>query len=284
MTSSQPNQDRNKSLQQGEASRKLIEEMFKRNESSPPVMPESAVHYRGIPDPQRQIWIRSDDELQTNYDWEILLTQTKAKLLDAAALCVELAAPSGRMTKHKRNQYISTLTTAFHELNELLYEMHWHYPLPYDNWYSLASANPDLLPRMPSLLTNTADLILIYLPGLPPVHDGGTNIIFQEFVDFLRLHELAYFPKWHCDFIHVYSKNSHVYDADNYNFKPVIDALALTLGSRDCTDCFSYSNYNLPSETIAAGSYIRITKRAEKVGFFRDFEEFVSALQQSKNE
>lgn len=280
MTSNHPAQNKkSKSLQRGESSRKLIEEMFKRNESSHPARPESAVHYRGVPEAQQHIWTRSDEELPSNHDWKNLLSKTKKSLSDAATLCEDLAAPTERMTIHRRNQYIGILATALHKVNELLYEVRWHYPLPNDNWYNLASANPEVAFEMPTLLVNTPDLILIHLPTLPPTRDAGANIIYQEFTGFLRLHKLSYFHKWHCDFIHVYNKNTLVLDTDNYNFKPIIDALTLALGSRDCTDRFSYSNYNLPSETISAGCYIRITKREEKVGFFRDFEECVSALQ-----
>ena len=56
-------------------------------------------------------------------------------------------------------------------------------------------------------------------------------------------------------------------DAENYLYKPFIDALALSLRITDSPFTFSYSAYNLASKNTNPGCYIKITKRAEKVGF-----------------
>lgn len=229
--------------------------------------------YPDVPPEQREVWERSDLELPQNHEWHNLISKARTAISKADSICANLLSPTQKMAPKQLNILLNNLRGTVHRLEDLMKELRWSYPLLNNNWYDIAVSDPLLQDEMPQLLENTPDRILIYTPNLPPNYNGTNSLYFLEFQGFLQTHRLCNFKKWHCDFIHVYDdKPDGIFDADNYFYKPIIDALARAIGSFDCTDWFSYSKYNLPSKTIRKGCYIQITNRDEKVGFFQEFE------------
>lgn len=69
-----------------------------------------------------------------------------------------------------------------------------------------------------------------------------------------------------------------ILDADNYLYKPIIDAIAFAVYSLDGFEHFSYSCYNLADETLNAGTYLVISNSTQKVGFFDFFASLLPGL------
>ena len=238
--------------------------------------------YPGIPDPYPLTWDRSDVELPHNEEWQKQLQVTAAALRRATEVCEQLAARSERTTRNGLIHDKNTLLCAVHKAEDLVAELTMHYPLPNPSNYKIARSNPDLAPRIPTLLHNSADRILIRMPRLPSKKRGTSSLVFQELRDLLQENNIPHLDKWHCDFVHVYHPDNltGILDVDNYDYKPVIDTLTLALLTQDSIDHFSLSMYNLPHTELNPGCYIHISKRNEKVGFFQNFVLLVQRAQQ----
>ena len=71
-------------------------------------------------------------------------------------------------------------------------------------------------------------------------------------------------------------------DADNYLYKPIIDAITFAVHALDGLEYFSYSCYNLADDTLNAGTYLVISNSTQKVGFFEFFAALISGLEWPK--
>jgi hypothetical protein len=113
----------------------------------------------------------------------------------------------------------------------------------------------------------------------PKGRDPFCSVLFKEAVDLLRHANLPRLQKWHCDIIHCYhpDRPGGVLDADNYHTKPILDAIAMAMFTKDSYDNFSLSQYNFPTTDLAPGFYIHVFKRAENVQLLQDFITLVKA-------
>jgi hypothetical protein len=238
--------------------------------------------YPGVPAPYPLTWDRNDTELPLDDEWQHMLQATATALHRAVDVCNQLADRSERTTRNGLIHNKNALLCAIHKAEDLVAKLSTLYPLPTLSNYRIARSNLDLAPRTPALLHNGAERILIWLPRLPSKKRGTNSLLFQELQELLAESDLPHLDKWHCDFIHIYHPNNltGILDVDNYDYKPVIDALTLALTTQDSFDHFSLSMYNLPHTELNPGCYIHISKRNEKVGFFQDFIKFVQASQQ----
>ena len=238
--------------------------------------------YPDVPADYRRKWMESDEsDTAKNFRPRTCL-DLAAALEGAAIACRQLAAHQEPMTPHYIKQYEYPLTRAVHLAEDLLNDLEWDYPLPSENRYTRLRNHKDLISYAPKLLRNTEQQIIFWLRTLPSKETKAGDLIYWEIHDFLFsecrtiLHR---FTDWHCDFIHVHTSDAGagIYDADNYIYKPIIDDLALLLGTMDSYGHFSFSAYNWTSDRIPAGCYISVTERTQKVGFLADFEEQIFA-------
>lgn len=252
-----------------------------------PIQKRIREQYASVPEANREVWLRSDDSEAYYKTRSAACEKLEAALVDLITICQEIRSQKGPMTPKLKAHYELPLATAIHLAEEVLENLDGGYPLPDKNKYTRVRNNTNLLPYAPKLLQNTEQQILIWLHSLPQRSIKSAGMIYWEIYDFLSEYflELHRFPDWHCDFIHVHPPETWagILDADNYIYKPIIDDLTVALRTKDSYDRFSYSAYNLASDRIPAGCYIRVTKRSEKVGFFRDFEEQVIALENAEN-
>lgn len=237
-------------------------------------------NYPEVPTNLREIWHRSDTETKHTVTWKDLLYDTIAKLNTASRFLEGLIAKEDVMTLTARKGIIKTLTAANNALEEVEENIGYLYPFPpihNNSKPSVESDNEDN--TYPRILLNTDDNILLWIIRLPHAEKGYNSHLLSEFKELLKANTFPHISRWHCDFIHVFNHDSThgMYDADNYHYKPFIDALVKTFSSYDSGDHFSYSAYNYFTELLPKGCYLHITKRSEKVGFFRDFEDFVLA-------
>ena len=146
------------------------------------------------------------------------------------------------------------------------------YPLPADRRTPGVSPQISANHFTPRLLCNTEDHVLIWLPPLAKQGQGNKQPPILRIlwaVTHLRIPSFWYLT---LRFFHIFTPQESccilgAKDAENYLYKPFIDALALSLRITDSPFTFSYSAYNLASKNTNPGCYIKITKRAEKVGF-----------------
>lgn len=270
-----------------EEQQKFIERVFGKAPSDPadmipPYVKEIYQLYPDVPAPHPLKWDENDTTLPQDPQWQKTLQNTAAALRQAAEVCDQLSAKTERTTPKGLTQGKNALLCAVHYAEDLVAELSMHYPLPSASNYKIAKSNPDLASRIPVLRLNSEDSILIWMPRLPSKKRGTDSMVFQELREMLWENDFAHINKWHCDIIHIYRPNdlTGILDADNYFYKPVIDAIALALRSKDSRDHFSYSLYNFPHETIKPGCYIHVYKREEKVAIFRDFEGLISRSEQ----
>lgn len=237
--------------------------------------------YPGIPDPYVETWDRSDTELSQHIGWQKSLQNTATALRRAAEVCDQISLRSERTTRNDLMQNKKALLCAIHKAEDLVDELSMHYPLPEQSNYRIAKANPDLAPRTPTLLFNNADRILIWIPRIPSKKRGTHSMVFEELQELLWENRFAHMDKWHCDFVHVYHPDNLVgiLDVDNYDYKPLIDALTLALATQDSYDHFSFGMFNFPHYSLKPGCYIHVCRREEKVGFFHDLVSTIQATQ-----
>lgn len=242
--------------------------------------------YPGVPDPYYYSWERTDIYTKHTADHEALLNRTDTALQQAREVCQSLHQRKKPMTVHDLHTIKTTVLHALHSLDEVLTTLTLNYPLPNKTAYSLIAENSDLKKFAPELLLNTQERILIRLPAMPRKSRATSSHLYHEFIGLLRANRFSSFPYWHCDFIHVYHPENirGIKDVDNYPYKPIIDALARSLTTKDSNTHFSCGMYNHVSETTKPGSYIVIYKLDEKVRFFQDFEELANSSFEGKKD
>lgn len=238
--------------------------------------------YPGVPDPYPLIWDRSDTNLPQNDEWNGMLRSTAEALRKAADVCDQLAAKTERTQRHLLIANKDTLLCAVHKAEDVVDQLGFKYPLDTLRNYKIAKANPEIAPRIPEILINNDERVLVWMPRIPSKRRGVDSMVFQELQEMLWDTQFAHFNKWHCDFIHVYSREDleGIYDVDNYAYKPIIDAFVCALRTRDNFDHFSFSMYNYCSETLKKGCFIHVYKRDEKVAVFQKIEELMKGKNQ----
>lgn len=227
----------------------------------------------------RPAWQDSDEALPLDEEWQQALGKALAAVEAAKkTLCQFQHTGEAPMTPARLKSLQQSLLFANHQLDDIITTLTRQYPLQQRSFYSIAHGNPKLEPYLPKVIVDHPERLVIWLPALPPARRTVDNHVFKEFEGLLQnLGDRPQFQQWHCDFIHIFHPTSlrGIRDVDNYNYKPLIDALTLALGARDCTDQFSSAQYNLLSEKLKPGCYIHVSKRCEKVPFFHFFEDLI---------
>ena len=252
--------------------------------SSPLVNPrieDIDVKYPQVPPLYRSAWQMSDEELPYDENWQETLGKALAAVEAAKKTLSQLQHTEGApMSPARLKSLQQSLLFANHQLDDIITATTRQYPLPQRTFFDIASGNPKLEPYLPKVIVDHPERLVIWIPALPPARRTVDNHLFKEFEGLVQsLGDRPHFQQWHGDFIHVFHPTSlrGIRDVDNYNYKPIIDALALALGLRDCTDQFSSAQYNLISEKIQPGCYLHVSKRCEKVPFFQFFEDLILA-------
>lgn len=245
------------------------------------------LQYPGIPEMYFQRWMESDGYLPTSGNWLNLLIATDTAVQEVSAICRYLETKTDRMTVSRLRAEKASLLRAIHKMEDLFDELDSHYPTDGMSIYDLAKQDTTLTDRIPEILLNDSDQVLLWTPRLPPKNKWASNIGYRELQELLQKESsnLPHFDQWHADFFHVFHPRNlvGVKDVDNYAHKPIIDTLARAFYTNDAYDNFSCSMFNLPSESLKIGCYIHVYKRCEKVGFFRDFEELALEALEAKN-
>ena len=240
--------------------------------------------YPEVSDDYRQSWYLSDDIAHKNDERATTTNKLIALMEQSISACRQLQTQTEPMTPKLLSSYVLPLTQVIHAAQDTLQSLELDYPHPTNNAYSRMLEDDSLAQVAPKLLLNTEEQIVIWTEMLPAKTASAYALLLDEFEAFLHKHTLAHFTDWHCDFIHVHPTTSllGIRDADNYPYKPFIDALSRAVFAPDSYDHFSYASYNYPCDNIPAGCYICITKRSRKVPFFQDFEILVRALEHAK--
>lgn len=236
--------------------------------------------YPGVPEPHYFTWEYTDDNASSNVERKSALLDASLALERAASVCKALAFKDTDMTVAELTEYKKRLSEAVHKGEDQIVELQYKYPMPTSYWYQSTKEHSEIGKYIPTLLTNTEERILFWLPPLPAKTFSTNSLIFEEFMDVLHSHDFPRLGQWHCDFFHVYKEDNlfGVRDVDNYPYKPIIDALSRALYSKDSFDNFSCSMFNVPSKNLRPGCYIDVRKRSQKVGILADFENCVSGL------
>lgn len=243
--------------------------------------------YPEIPEEYIPCWQENDEFLPTSDEWLNLLISTDKAAQEVSSICRYLETKTDRMTVNRLSLEKAALLRALHKMEDLIEKLDWSYPIKGMGIYTLAKQDPSLTGRIPEILVNDGEQVLIWTPRLPAKSKWASSIGYKELDDLL--HEectnLPHFDQWHCDFFHVFHPCNWagVKDVDNYATKPIIDALARAFRTNDAYDNFSYSMFNMPSEMLKTGCYIHVYKRDKKVGFFRDFEELALVALEAQN-
>ena len=228
--------------------------------------------YPDVPESERHTWAQNDSTLHQCDEWKETVEATVAAIQDAIEACQRLMTAEGYSTPAQIKQERNLLLSASHKMEDLLFDLFQKYPLPGHTYRSIAKSIPGLEEQIPQLIQNTEDQIIIWLPRLPSKKRGTNSIVFQEFHELLLENTFSHFPHWHADFIHTYHTDDMIgiLDADNYAYKPIIDALARALSSSDGYDHFSFGIHNYSSEKLKPGCYIYVQKESENVRFFQN--------------
>ena len=253
-------------------------------QSEDPIEAMFRERYPDVSDDYRQSWYHSDDIAQHNDERATATSKLIALMEQAISACRQLQDQAVPMTPKLLSGYMLPLSQVVHAAQDMLQTLEMDYPHPTNNAYSRMLEDEALAQIAPKLLINTEEQILIRTEKLPARTASAYALLLDEFEAFLHKHTLAHFTDWHCDFIHVHPTTSllGIRDADNYPYKPFIDALSRAVFAPDSYDHFSYASYNYPCDSIPAGCYICITKRSRKVPFFQDFENLAGALEPAK--
>lgn len=242
--------------------------------------------YPGVPDSHIRKWQENDSFLPASSEWLERLISTDKAAQEVSSICRYLETKTDRMTVNRLRIEKAALLRALHKMEELIEELDRSYPAG-TGIYDLAKQEPSLTGRIPEILLNDGNQVLIWTPRLPAKNKWANSVGYRELQELLQKESpnLPRFDQWHCDFIHVFRTHNlvGVKDADNYAYKPIIDTLTRAFRTNDAYDNFSYSMFNMPSESLKIGCYIHIYKRSQKVGFFREFEELaLAALEAQK--
>ena len=228
----------------------------------------------------RQVWDRSDKFLPQNDDW-LLQLQTTATALDRAAkTCREMIQPTERTTPSELRVAKNVLLHAVHETEALIMELSLNYPIHSENYYTYLVADPELSKYAPKLLLRNNAEFVLWMPMLPSRQRAVTSVLFHATDDFIRNANLPRIQNWHADFIHCYHPDHivGVRDVDNYDYKPIVDALARAMYAKDSYEHYSCSMYNFATIELRPGCYIYVSERSKKVRFFQEFLSLVKAV------
>ncbi len=228
-----------------------------------------AEKYPDVAEAYRPRWDDSDTLLPKNEEWKDLLARTISDLEQAIKTCQRLSDnPPAVMTPMTLTRFKNTLLRATHKTEDVITEITLSYPTPGQSNYDIAKSDPELAERIPQVLLNKEENIVIWTPRFPSKKRGIDSLTYQEFQEMLWRNTFAHFDKWHCAFIHTYRPENAlgILDVDNYLYKPFIDAIARAIISIDDYKHFSCSMFNLPSENLKPGCYILISKSTQKVG------------------
>ena len=252
-------------------------------EPGPPYLVRIKATYPDVPEPHYLTWDHSDQHTRKSSDWQAALSKAKSALVAAAKECDALAAADEPTRPKNLLVTANRLKSSIYRTEDILSSLSGMYPLP-DTRNTSYTTNPDGLHEYtPKLLSVSSEQIIIWLPVLPPKNRNTNSHLFTSFRELLRSSDLPQLVCWHCDFIHVFQRPRQglilgARDVDNYPYKPIIDALASSLKTHDSAFQFSCGMYNILSDRIDSGCYIRITDRSQKVGFWGDFENLISSL------
>ena len=232
--------------------------------------------YPGVPDSYIRKWQENDGFLPTSSEWLERLISTDKAAQEVSSICRYLETKTDRMTVNRLSLEKAALLRALHKMEDLIEELERSYPTG-TGIYELAKQDPSLTGRIPEVLLNDSEQVLIWTPRLPAKNKWASSVGYRELQELLQKESplFPHFDQWHCDFIHVFRANNlvGVKDVDNYAYKPIIDTLTRAFRTNDAYDNFSYSMFNMPSETLKIGCYIHVYNRTKKVAFFRKFEE-----------
>ena len=291
--------DPNKSAKRAEMLKLQAEDFFAANakapgglkrEPGPSIIDEAYMRlrrqYPGVPDSYIRKWQENDGFLPTSSEWLERLISTDKAAQEVSSICRYLETKTDRMTVNRLSLEKAALLRALHKMEDLIEELDRSYPTG-TGIYELAKQDPSLTGRIPEILLNDGEQVLIWTPRLPAKSKWASSVGYKELQELLQKESphSPRFDQWHCDFIHVFRTSNliGVRDVDNYATKPIIDALARAFRTNDAYDNFSYSMFNMPSETLKTGCYIHIYKRAQKVGFFQNFEELALVALEAQN-
>ena len=245
-------------------------------QSVTPNYPDVGEHYASI-------WLRSDTEAAANEEWQTLLNNAETALRHAADVVASLRAREKPMTPTAQNRYRVELVRAIHRTEDLVMEMLLRYPLPRKHPLICTGEDEQFCPKV---LFKSNSRVIVWLPFVPARSQkfSSKEIILSELHSVLRDADLPSIPSWHCDFMNIYhsEKVGGILDVDNFDWKPIIDTIARAMKTPDGFNRFSCSMYDFVSDQLKIGCYIQISKRDEKIPFFRDFEKFIRSLENAK--
>lgn len=246
------------------------------------VFPFKEIHerYPDVPIEYAVKWDEYDKRLQENEDTVEAIRSVIDALERAKGRCQMLLQKDFPMSPSYRTSTHNILAETTHKTEVLINDLQLFYPCRTNasRYSHNINASSDLSPR---LLQNTSDSILIWMPYLPRNTRTYNSLVYAELKELLQSNPLPSIQQWHCDFIHVFNNRTPflgVMDVDNYPYKPIIDALASALCTTDGHYNFSCGMYNMTSADLIPGCYLHITKREQKVQFFKDFEAFALPL------
>ena len=216
---------------------------------------------KGIPSELAEKWQASDANRGVEHIQD--LQRTKKFFEEAAQLCAELTQRNKPMSLTYLEQIKTTLATAAHKADDMLWDFNSRYPVPRSHTLQAIAQTPAIASKIPKLLCSTEEKVIIWVPRLPNKRASPHNLLTTELRDFLHDAQLPHFERWHCLFLHIHSAGSGVgvKDVDNYEYKRTIDMLAFALRTKDSADYFSMTMRNYFSDTIPEGCYIYITKQ-----------------------
>ena len=231
-------------------------------------------NYPDVDDTYRFVWARSDTSLPRNEEWLQKLKTASTVLEHASEVCKKLALQHSRMTPRKLTLATKALREVDHRMTDIISDLMCSYPIANENHYLAAMSIPEISESIPKILFCDEDEFAFWILELPPKNKNArNNLIILEAEDMLLHSQIPRFKKWHMDCFHIYhpDRMGGVLDVDNYNFKPVIDAVAIAMYAKDSYDNFSMSQYNISDYNIKPGFYFHIYKRDEKVRFLQNF-------------
>ena len=242
--------------------------------------------YPGVPDSYIRKWQRNDEFLPTSGEWLEQLISTDKAAQEVSSICRYFETKTDRMTVNRLRIEKAALLRALHKMEDLIEELDRSYPTG-TGIYDLAKQDPSLSGRIPEILLNDGNQVLIWTPRLPAKNKWASSVGYRELQELLQKESphFPHFDQWHADFFHVFHPRNlvGVKDVDNYAHKPIIDTLTRAFRTNDAYDNFSYSMFNMPSETLKIGCYIHVYNRTKKIAFFREFEELALMALEAKN-
>ena len=107
------------------------------------------------------------------------------------------------------------------------------------------------------------DQLLIHTPYLPPRNVTQLHLYTEILAARLAITELPHWNRWHADICQVFPSDRIRFarDADNSDYKQLIDTLALYLRTTDAAGHFSMTADVIADDSLDPGTYIRVTPK-----------------------